>query len=179
MHRLHNSIAADIDRLHVMTLSAQRTSRQHRGTSSSYKVRIRATHKAIDKSILQLQHWHEVSGDIGHIAYEPAALSRATIEEQGWALPWLTGQQSESAMQHRITDAQQRMQRCEEEQSIVVREVTDAITFYEHQLHGVQTAIRSRQAADFVPTGQNISVFCNGAPEHAGVLCGRTAACLT
>ena len=40
------------------------------------------------------------------------------------------------------------------------RKVSNAIAFYKHQLHGVQAAIQSRQAAHLVPTAQSIFLQC-------------------
>lgn len=43
VNRLHRNIAADLDSLHVAKLTADRTSRQHRSTSSSLNKQSRAT----------------------------------------------------------------------------------------------------------------------------------------
>ena len=148
VHRLQNSIAAEVDQLHVLKLSAEQTSRQNRGTSSSFKRQVRATRIRIEKSIMQLQHWHVVSGDIGSVTYDPSLLTVANMEEQNWSVPWYTNGLAQSALQEQITDVQQRIVRCSEEQDIVAREAKDAVAFYQHKVQSLQTAIQAREASE-------------------------------
>ncbi|KAL0038483.1 hypothetical protein WJX77_007988 [Trebouxia sp. C0004] len=142
---LHRNITADLDSLHVAKLTADRTSRQHRSTSSSLKKQSRATRIRLDKSILLLQQWHAVSGDIGNVLYDPALLSVADMEQKDWVLPWFTCNHSQSALHDQIVDLQHHIQQCKEEQCIVARETDDAITFYSHQLDSIQAAILVRE----------------------------------
>ena len=165
MHHYQNAIAADVDKVHVLQLAAQRTSRQHRGTSSSFKKQLRSLNKRIDKNIRQLCEWHAVSGDISPLVYDVAELSADSLLEHGCTLPWLTLYQAGSALGHRITDAQQRVQRCSEEQEIIEREAVDTVLFYTHQLTAVQTAIQTRQVAASADLASPVSASLPAQPE--------------
>ena len=145
VHHYQNAIAADIDTAHVLQLAAQRTSRHHRGTNSSFKKQLNSLHKRIDKSNCQLRQWHLVSGDIGEMQHVAAHLSAQSLLEHGCSRPWLTLYQAGSSLQHRIADAQQRMQRYSEEQASIRKEAADAIIFYTHQLQAVEAAVQARQ----------------------------------
>ena len=165
VHHFQNAIAADVDKVHVLQLAAQRTSRQNRSTSSSFKKQVRSAHTRIDKSISQLQQWHAVSGDIGAVPYDPALLSADAMLQHGWVVPWLTPYQSGSALQLRIADVQQQVQRCIEEQDMIKRETADAVLFYQHQEEAVQAAIQKRalaavDAAEDVLPQQDFSSLC-------------------
>ena len=140
VNRLHRSIAADPHSLHVAKLTTERTSRQHRSTSSSLKKQSRATRIRLKKSILLLRQWHAVAGDIGNLLYDPALLSVADIEQKDWVLPWCTCNPGQFALHDQVVDLEHRIQRCREEQCIVVREADDAVTFYCHQLDSIQAA---------------------------------------
>ena len=143
--RLQGSIAADLDALHVSKLAADRTSRQHRSTSSSLKKHARATRIRLEKSIQQLQEWHAVPGDIGHVPYDPTVLSVAVMEQQNWMFPWFTCSPSQSIMHSQIVDLQ-RILPCSEEERIVVRQTEDAVAFHSQQLETLKAAIEAREA---------------------------------
>ena len=144
--RMQRNIAADLDALHVSKLAADRTSRQHRSTSSSLKKQARATRIRLEKSVQQLQEWHVVSGDIGSVPYDPAVLSVADMDQQGWVVPWFTCSPNQSALHDQVVDLQQRIVRCQEEVHIVVRETEDAVAFYTQQLGTLTAAIEAREA---------------------------------
>ena len=85
--------------------------------------------------------------------------------QHGWVVPWLTPYQSGSALQLRIAEAQQNVQRCLEEQDIIKRETADAVLFYQRQEEAVQAAIQRRalaavDAAEKTLPQQDFSSLC-------------------
>ena len=155
--RLQRNIAADLDDLHVSKLAADRTSRQHRSTSSSLKKQARATCIRLEKSVQQLQEWHVVSGDIGSVPYDAAVLSVADMEQQAWVVPCFTCSPNQSALHDQVVDLQQRIVRCQEEVHIV-RETQDAVAFYTQQLGTLTAAIEAREAGGLAtPAVQTLS----------------------
>ncbi|DBA66246.1 TPA: hypothetical protein ACH3X2_002506 [Trebouxia sp. C0005] len=147
---LQRNIAADLDALHVPKLAADRTSRQHRSTSSSLMKQARAPRILLEKSVQQLQEWHIVSGDIGPVPHDSAALSVADMEQQGWVVPCFTCSLNQSALHDQVVDMQQRVVRCQEEVQIVVRETQDAAAFYTQQLGTLIAAVEASEAGGLV-----------------------------
>jgi len=160
--RLQRNIAVDLDALHVSKQQPEepddRTSRQHRSTSSSLKNEARATRIRLEKSVQQLQEWHAVSGDIGSVPYDPAVMSVADMEQQAWVVPWFACSPNQSALHDQVVDLQQRIVRCQEEVHIVVRETQDAVAFYTQQLGTLTAAIEAREAGGLAtPALQTLS----------------------
>ena len=77
-----------------------------------------------------------------------------------------------SALQRRITDAQQHDQRCSEEQEIIQREAADVVLFYTHQLTAVQTATQTRQVAASTDLASDISASLPAQPDASTTVQG-------
>ena len=133
--------AVSADSAHVSKLAADRTSRQHRSTTSSLTKQTRAERVRLAKGVEQLQQWHAIAGDSGQALYDPALLPAAQLEQRDWVVPWLTSNQSSSALQRQMLDMQQRIEHCTEEEVIIMREAKDAATFYTHHQEALAAAI--------------------------------------
>ncbi len=97
VHRLQHKIVTDVDWLRSSYVVSTNP-RPHRGTSTQLKKTAQDARDRLKQTIKEMQAWHAIPADIGHVAYDVASLQVEDLQQPSWKAPWTASGQFVSAL---------------------------------------------------------------------------------
>ena len=98
------------------------------------------------QTIKEVQAWHAIPGDIGHVAYDFAGLQVEGLQQPCWKAPWTASGQFVSARDCEMQHLQQLKTRRDEELQILCREAEHMVEFYQKQKSDLHAALLAKQS---------------------------------